>query len=372
MQEAKEIQASIFEFANKYIDPYLLEWDNNEIFPEEVVRKIAKELGLFKLFKEDYKSYILAVETLGNIDASIALSVAAQVSLVISHVSKYGSEEIKNKYLEKLLDGTYIGAWCLTEPEAGSDAASIKTSAVSKDSKFVINGHKVFSTHGTVADLYIVMAKTAPELKHAGISAFIVEKGTPGLKPIKMKNKLGMRIIDTAEVFFENVEVPASQLIGKLNHGFYDVLDVLDGGRVSVAAVGIGIAARSIKEALKYAKERKQFGKHIISFEDIQFKLAELYTKLEAARHLVYSAAECVASTKHCSKHSAMAKLAASEIAMEATRYAIQVFGGYGYFNDLFVARAYRDAKLLEIGEGTSEIQKLVIAKQMIKEGIPF
>ncbi len=365
-------------FAQEEIAPHVKEWDEAAHFPRDVFRKMG-ELGfLGVLVPEEYGGaglgyieYITIVEEIATVDPAIGLGVAAHNSLCTGHILKYGSEEQKRKYLPKLATGEWIGAWALTEPTAGSDAGGTRTTAVRDGDHWVLNGTKTFTTHARVGDLLVVMARTDPESlnspkKHHGISAFIVEKGTPGFRAGKHENKLGMRASDTSETILENCRIPAENLVGKEGEGFKQAMGILDGGRISIAALGLGTARGALEAAIEYAREREQFGRPIGSFQAIQWKIADIATELDAARLLTYRAGWLMDQGKSCTKESAMAKLMAGEVSVKAAVEAVQIFGGYGFTKDYPVEKFFRDCKLNTIGEGTSEIQRLVIARQIL------
>jgi alkylation response protein AidB-like acyl-CoA dehydrogenase len=333
------------------------------------------EMGLLGvIFPEEYGGaglgyieYVIAIEELSRIDGSVGIIVAAHNSLCSNHIYKFGSEEQKKKYLAPLVQGKKIGAWSLTEPEAGSDAAGTRTTAVRDGKNWLLNGSKTFCTNGHYADTAVVMAVTDKSKNSHGISAFIVEKGTPGFKPGKKENKLGLRASDTSELILSDCRIPAENLLGAEGDGFIGSLKILDGGRISIAALGLGMAQGALEAATKYAKQRKQFGQTISEFQAIQFKLAEMATEVEAARLLVYQAA-WLADRKDVrfTKESSMAKLYAGEVAVRVANECVQIHGGYGFIKDYPAEKFYRDVKLCTIGEGTSEIQKLVIARQLL------
>ncbi len=365
-------------FAQEEIAPHVKEWDEAAHFPRDVFRKMG-ELGfLGVLVPEEYGGaglgyieYITIIEEISTVDPAIGLGVAAHNSLCTGHILKYGSEEQKRRYLPKLATGEWIGAWALTEPTAGSDAGGTRTTAVRDGDHWVLNGTKTFTTHARVGDLLVVMARTDPESlnsprKHHGISAFIVEKGTPGFRAGKHENKLGMRASDTSETILENCRIPAENLIGKEGEGFKQAMGILDGGRISIAALGLGTARGALEAAIDYAREREQFGRPIGSFQAIQWKIADIATELDAARLLTYRAGWLMDRGKPCTKESAMAKLMAGEVSVKAAVEAVQIFGGYGFTKDYPVEKFFRDCKLNTIGEGTSEIQRLVIARQVL------
>ena len=371
--EQQQLRRTVREFAEAEIRPHVMEWDEASHFPEELIPKLA-DLGLMGvIFPEDYGGaglgyieYAIAIEELARVDGSVALSVAAHNSLCTNHIFKFGSEEQRKKYVVPLAQGKILGAWSLTEPEAGSDAGGTRTTAALKDGHWVVNGSKTFTTNGHHAGVCVGMAVTDHDLGHRGISAFIFERGTPGFRPGKKENKLGMRASETSEVIFQDCKLPPSQLLGKRGEGFVNSLQILDGGRISIAALAVGIAQGAFEAALGYSKERKQFGKPISSFQAIQWKLADMNTQIEAARWLTYSAAFAADAGKPNTQLSAMAKLYAAEIGVRVANEAVQVHGGYGFIKDYPAEKYYRDIKLCTIGEGTSEIQRLVIARQLL------
>lgn len=371
--EQQQLRRTVREFAEGEIRPHVMEWDEASHFPEELVPKLG-DLGLMGvIFPEDYGGaglgyieYAIAIEELARVDGSVALSVAAHNSLCTNHIYKFGSEEQRKKYVVPLAQGQMLGAWSLTEPEAGSDAGGTRTTAALKDGHWVVNGSKTFTTNGHHAGVCVGMAMTDPEKGHHGISAFIFERGTPGFRPGKKENKLGMRASDTSEVIFQDCKLPPSQLLGKRGEGFVNSLEILDGGRISIASLAVGIAQGAFDAALSYSKQRKQFGKPISSFQAIQWKLADMKTQIEAARWLTYSAAFAADAGKPSTQLSAMAKLYAAEIGVRVANEAVQVYGGYGFIKDYPAEKYYRDIKLCTIGEGTSEIQRLVIARQLL------
>src|SRR6201997_574867 len=357
-----------------------MEWDEASHFPMEIMPKLG-EMGLLGvIFPEEYGGaglgyieYVIALEELSRVDGSIGIIVAAHNSLCSNHIFKFGTEAQKQKYLVPLAQGKKIGAWSLTEPEAGSDAGGTRTIA-SRDSKYwVINGAKTFTTNGHYADVCVAMAVTDKSKASHGISAFIIEKGTPGFKPGKKENKLGLRASDTSEVVFSDCKVPAENLLGKEGEGFVNSLQILDGGRISIASLGLGMAQGAYEASVRYAKQRKQFGKAIAEFQAIQFKLADMATQIEAARLLTYQAAWLADSAiaagsddLRITRESSMAKLYAGEVAVRVANEAVQIHGGYGFIKDYPAEKYYRDVKLCTIGEGTSEIQRLVIARQIL------
>src|SRR6516225_9088159 len=371
--EQHQLRKTIREFAEGEIKPHVMEWDESQEFPQDVMCQLGKMGVLGAVFPEDlggsgysYTDYVIITEELARVDPSIALSVAAHVSLCANHIFTAGSEEQKRHYIPKLASGEWIGCWSLTEPEAGSDAGGLRTLGVREGECWVLNGVKTFTTNAHVADLCVAMAVTDRSASSHGISAFIVEKSTPGFHFGKKENKLGMRCSPTGEVVFRNCRLPSSQLCGQPGEGFIDSLRILDGGRISIAALSVGVAQGAYEAALRYSKQRKQFGRFISEFQAIQHKLADMATDIEAARLLTLRAAWMKDSGKSVNKESAMAKLFSSETAVSVTNEAVQIHGGYGFLKDYPVEKYFRDAKLCTIGEGTSEIQKLVIARQLL------
>ena len=372
--EQNQLRRSVREFADGEIAPHVMEWDEVSHFPMEIMPKLA-EMGLLGvIFPEQYggaglgyTEYVIAIEELSRVDGSIGIIVAAHNSLCSNHIFKFGSEAQRQKYLVPLAQGKKIGAWSLTEPEAGSDAGGTRTAANRDGSHWILNGAKTFTTNGHYADVLVAMAVTDNSKSSHGISAFIVEKGTPGFKPGKKENKLGLRASDTSEVLFSDCRVPSENLLGAEGEGFIGSLKILDGGRISIAALALGMAQGALDAAVKYAKQRKQFGQTISEFQAIQFKLADMATEVEAARLLVYRAA-WLADKKDVrfTRESSMAKLFASEVAVRVANECVQIHGGYGFIKDYPAEKFYRDVKLCTIGEGTSEIQKLVIARQLL------
>ena len=373
--EQEILRETIRDFALNEIAPHSLEWDEKQHFPLDVFKKLG-ELGMMWAVIDPkyggaglgYPEYVVVVEELARVDGSIALSVAAHNSLCANHINLMGSEEQKKKYLTPLANGKSLGAWALTEPGSGSDASSVQTRATRKDGCWVLNGAKSFCTHGSFADTYVILAVTDGSKGKHGISSFIVEKGTPGLTPGKKENKLGCRSSDTASLALEECCVPDENLLGEEGEGFIDALKVVDGGRISIAAMSLGIAQGSLDCSIKYSKERQQFGRPISDFQAIQWKLADMATRIEAARLLTYQAAWMKQQQQTAVfKYSSMAKLYASEVAVWAAEHAIQIHGGYGYTKDYPPEKYWRDAKLGTIGEGTSEIQRMVIAREVLK-----
>ena len=372
--EQIQLRKTVRDFAEGEIRPHVLEWDEDGIFPLDVVKK-AGELGfLGAIFPEElagaglgYIEYSIIIEELSRVDGSVGIIVAAHTSLCSNHIYKFGTDEQKRRYLPKLASGEWIGCWSLTEPEAGSDAAGTRSRAVLEDGCWVLNGAKTFTTNAHYADVCVAMAVTDRAAAQHGISAFLIEKGTPGFRPGKKENKLGMRASATGEVIFENCRLAPQQLLGKQNEGFIDTLKVLDGGRVSIAALSIGMAQGAYDAALRYSKLRKQFGRPISEFQAIQHKLVDMAVDLDAARLLNYRAGWMLDNGKRVTRESSMAKLFASEAAVRIANEAVQIHGGYGFIKDYPVEKFYRDVKLCTIGEGTSEIQRLVIARQLLK-----
>jgi alkylation response protein AidB-like acyl-CoA dehydrogenase len=371
--EQRMTQQLAREFAAKEIAPYAAQWDESCEFPWEAIRKLADLNLLGVVFPQayggaglDYVSYALVIEELSRVDGSIGIIVASHTSLCANHIYSAGTEEQRRRFLTPLARGEKLGAWGLTEPNAGSDASGTQTTAMLDGDQWVLNGSKIFIMQGSVADIYVIMAATDKARKQHGISAFIVERGTAGLSAIPMKNKFGVRASDTAQLTLENVRIPKGNVLGRVDEGFIDTLKVLDGGRISIAAMALGIGRGAYEEALKYAQQRQQFGQPIAQFQAIQWKLADMATELDAARLLILRAAWLQDQGARVTKESAMAKLYASEVATRACNQALQVHGGYGYMKDYPVERYLRDAKVCEIGEGTSEIQRLIIARQLL------
>ncbi len=373
--EQLQLRKSIRDFATAELAPHTLDWDENQTFPLEAIKK-AGQLGILgAIFPEDlggaglgYIEYSIIIEELARVDASVALIVAAHNSLCTNHIFLAGNDEQRKKYIPKLATGEWIGCWSLTEPEAGSDAAGTRSTAVLKDGEWLLNGGKTFTTNAHYADVCVAMAVTDRAASQHGISAFVLEKGMAGFRVGKKENKLGMRASATGEVLFTDCKLPQTQLLGKQGEGFVDSLRILDGGRISIAALSLGIAQGAFDAGLKYSKTRKQFGRSISEFQAIQDKLANMATDIEAARWLIYRAGAMKDQGKRITKESAMAKLFASEMAVKAADQALQIHGGYGFIKDYPVEKFYRDVKLCTIGEGTSEIQRLVIARQLLKE----
>ncbi len=373
--EQKALQESIRHFAAREIKPLIKEADQKGEWPEGLTRKLG-EMGLLGIvIPPEYNGsgysnvdYVLILEEISKVDPSAGLVVAAHNSLCCNHLHLFGNEEQKRKYLPRLVSGETLGAWALTEAEAGSDAAAIKTRAVKKGDRWILNGSKMFITNGSLAQIAVVMAVTDPTKGRNGISAFILEKGMKGFRAGKKEDKLGIRAADTAELIFEEVEVPEENLVGQEGAGYRAAMAVLDGGRVSIAAFSLGIAAGALEASLAYAKQRIQFDQPIINFQAIQWMLADGFTELEAARLLTWRAAYLEDQGQKIPKESAMAKLFASELAVRASSTAVQIFGGYGFTKDYPVEKFYRDSKLATIGEGTSEIQRWIIAQKVLAE----
>jgi len=372
-EEQELLRRSVREFAETEIRPHVREWDQEQHFPLELMPKLAA-VGLLGIqFPEQYGGagmtavdYCICIEELARVDPAVALSVAAHNGLCSSHISLFGDEAQKQKYLVPLARGEKIGAWGLTESTSGSDAAGMRTTAARTGNCWVLNGSKTFTTHGRVCDVMVVMAMTDRASATRGISAFIVEKGTPGFAPGKKEDKLGMRASDTSEVLFDNCRIPAEQLLGEEGRGFTNTMQVLDAGRIGIAALSVGLAQGAYEAALSYARERKAFGKTIGSFQAIQWKLADAATRIEAARLLTYRAAYLKQQGQRTTLESSMAKLYASEIAVKVADDCVQIHGGYGFVKDYPAEKYFRDVKLTTIGEGTSEIQRLVIARQLL------
>ncbi|PYR43387.1 MAG: acyl-CoA dehydrogenase [Acidobacteria bacterium] len=372
-EEQELLRRTVREFAETEIRPHVRDWDQDQHFPTELMPKLAA-LGLLGIqFPEQYGGagmtavdYCICIEELARVDPGVALSVAAHNGLCASHIALFGSEAQKQAYLVPLARGEKIGAWGLTESTSGSDAAGMRTTAARAGACWVINGSKTFTTHGRVGDVMVVMAVTNRAAGAKGISAFVVERGTPGFSPGKKEDKLGMRASDTSEVLFENCRIPADQLIGEEGQGFVNTMQVLDAGRIGIAALAVGLAQGAYEAALNYARERKAFGRTITSFQAIQFKLADAATKIEAARLLTYRAAYLKQQGQRTTLESSMAKLYASEIAVRVADDCVQIHGGYGFVKDYPAEKYFRDVKLTTIGEGTSEIQRLVIARQLL------
>ena len=373
-ENQKMIEGMVRDFSASKIIPYIREWDESQHFPKEVFHKMG-ELGLMGVMVPHeyggsgfgYAEYITAIIEISKVDPSIGLSLAAHNSLCVGHLLQFGNEDQKKKWLPNLASGEWIGAWGLTEPNTGSDAANMKTTAVKDGDYWVINGAKNFITHGISGDVAVLIARTGDAGDSHGMSAFVIERGTPGFAGGRKEDKLGMRASETAEMIFDDCKIPAANLLGKVGEGFIQSLKVLDGGRISIAALSCGIAEGALNHALAYSKERQQFNKPIASFQGISFMLAEMATSLEAAKLLTYQAGDMKNRGAKVTKESAMAKYYASEVAVSVANNAVQIFGGYGFTKDFPVEKFYRDAKLCTIGEGTSEIQKVVISRELLK-----
>jgi alkylation response protein AidB-like acyl-CoA dehydrogenase len=373
--EQEQLRKEIRDFAAREIAPNVMRWDEASEFPLEVVQKLG-EMGLMGvIFPVElggaglgYVDYALAVEELSAVDGSIGIIVASHNSLCSNHIFVAGNEEQKRKYIPKLASGKWLGAWGLTEPGSGSDAGSARTTAVRKGDRWVLNGNKTFITNGHYADVSVIIAVTDKSQGTRGLSAFVVEKGTPGFRAGKKENKLGLRASDTSELIFEDCEIPAENLLGQEGSGFIDSMRILDGGRISIAALSLGIGRGAFDAARKYVKQRHQFGKAISEFQGIQWKLADMATQLDAARLLTLRAAVMKDAGQKTTLESSMAKLMASEVAVKVCDEAVQLHGGYGFIKDYPVEKFYRDVKLCTIGEGTSEIQRLIIAREILNK----
>lgn len=373
-EDQKMLKQTVRDFAEKEIAPTVMEFDEKQEFPFEIMKK-AGELGLMGImFPEEYGGaglgyveYALAVDELSRVDGSVGIAIAAHNGLCGGHLYLAGNEDQKQRYLAPLARGEKIGGWSLTEPTAGSDAGGTKTVATQDGGDWILNGAKTFTTHGSVGDIIVVFGVTDKDKGKKGISAFVIEQGHPGFRPGKIENKMGLRASDTAEVIMEDCRVPNTQLVGERGAGFVDAMKILDGGRISIAALALGMARGAYEAALKYSTQREQFERPIAHFQAVQFMLADMATKIEAASLLTYRSAWMKDQGMNVTKESAMAKLFASEIGVEVADKALQVFGGYGFVKDFPVEKYYRDMKLCTIGEGTSEIQRLVIARELLK-----
>lgn len=363
------------DFGQKHIEPFREKWDEEEFFPIEIFKQLGS-LGLMGVLVPEeyhgsglgYHEYVTVISELAKFDPGIALSVAAHNSLCTNHILQFGNDAQKQKWIPKLASGEWIGAWGLTEPNTGSDAGNMKTVAVKDGNEWIINGAKNFITHGKSGNIAVVMARTGAVGDSHGMTAFVIEKGTPGFSSGRKEKKLGMRTSETTELIFQDCRVSEENILGEVGEGFVQSLKILDGGRISIAALALGIAQGAYEASVKYAKERHQFGKPIASFQGISFKIADMATEIEAARLLIEQAASLKNEGKNVNKESAMAKYYASEVAVKVSNEAVQIFGGYGYTKDYPVEKYYRDSKLCTIGEGTSEIQKLVISRVVLKE----
>ncbi|HRE41599.1 MAG TPA: acyl-CoA dehydrogenase family protein [Ignavibacteria bacterium] len=369
-----EVKKLARDFAENVIKPVIMEYDESQEFPMDIAKQMGEIGFLGIIFPEEYGGsgfspleYCIIIEEISRIDPSMGLTIAAHNGLCTNHIYSFANEELKKKYLPDLTSGKKLGAWGLTENVSGSDAGAMATTAEKKNGKYIINGSKLFITHGSVGETAVVTAVTDKSKGNNGISAFILEKGWKGFSTGKKENKLGMRSSDTAELIFENVEVPEENLIGELGQGYKQALQILDGGRIAIAALSVGIAQGALDASIKYSKERKQFGKTLSEFQGTQFKLSDMATELDAARLLTYRAAWTKMEGRDINLPAAMAKYYASEIATKATNEAIQIHGGYGFIKEFPVEKLYRDVKLMTIGEGTSEVQKMIIAKNILK-----
>ncbi|MBX2961378.1 MAG: acyl-CoA dehydrogenase family protein [Cyclobacteriaceae bacterium] len=368
------IAQMVRDFGSREIKPFMMDWDESQEFPVKMFKKMG-ELGLMGVLVPEqyggagfgYLEYVTAIAELAKIDGAIGLSMAAHNSLCTNHILQFGNEEQKQKYLPRLATAEWIGAWGLTEPNTGSDAGNMRTVAIAEGDYYIVNGAKNFITHGKSGDVAVVIVRTGEVGDSHGMTAFVIEKGTPGFSSGKKENKLGMRASETTELIFSDCRIHKSQVLGQVGEGFIQAMKVLDGGRISIAALSLGIAQGAFEAALQYSKERHQFNKPISAFQGIAFKLADMATKIEAAKLLTYRAADLKNKGVNVNKESAMAKLYASEIAVEVATEGVQIFGGYGYTKDFPAEKYYRDAKLCTIGEGTSEIQKLVISRAVLK-----
>ncbi len=377
IENVKIIRESVRDFADHKIRPHVMDWDEKQFFPVDVIREMGRQGFLGVLVPIEYhgaglgyQEYVTVIEEVSRVCGAIGLSVAAHNSLCSGHINLFGNIDQKSEYLSKLATGEYLGAWGLTEPNTGSDAMRMQCTATADGDYYVLNGTKSWITHGKSADVAVVIARTGELLDSHGMTAFIVPKGTPGFAAGKKENKLGMRASETAEMIFDNCRIHKDLILGAIGDGFIQAMKVLDGGRISIAAMSIGIAKGAYECSVNYAKEREQFGKPIASFQGISFKLAEMATEIEAAELLTRKAADLKNRGEKMTKFAAMAKLYASEVAVRCANDAVQIHGGYGYTKDYPAEKFYRDAKLCTIGEGTSEIQKLVIAREILRE--PF
>ena len=373
-EDQEQLRREIRDFAAREIAPNVMKWDEASEFPLDVVKKLGQMGLLGVIFPPEYNGsglgyvdYVLAIEELAAVDGSIGIIVAAHNSLCTNHIFIAGNDAQRSKYVSKLATGEWIGAWGLTEPGAGSDASNSRTTAVKKGDRYVLNGNKTFITNGHYADVAVVIAATDKSKGTHGLSAFVVEKGTKGFRLGKKENKLGLRASDTSELIFEDCEIPEENLLGVEGEGFVDAMRVLDGGRISIAALALGIGRGALDSALKYVKERRQFGKSIAEFQGIQWKLADMATELDAARLLTLRAAVLKDAGQRVTRESSMAKLYSSEVAVRICDEAVQLHGGYGFIKDYPVEKFYRDVKLCTIGEGTSEIQRMVIGREILK-----
>jgi alkylation response protein AidB-like acyl-CoA dehydrogenase len=370
----RALQASLRDFCEEHVKPHARKWDHEEKFPAEVVKALGELGALGILVGEEFGgaamdslAVAVAVEEIARYDGSLALTVASHNGLGTSHLRVFGNDAQRARYLPKLATGEWLGGWGLTEPGSGSDAAAMKTTAVRRGDRWVLNGTKMFITQGTVGQVFVVLALTDPDRRQKGITAFIVEKGTPGFSQRAIHGKLGMRSSDTGELILENVELPDSQRLGELGMGFVNTLQILDRGRITIGALSTGLARGALEESARYARERRAFGKPIGDFEAIRWMLADIQTEVQAARLLVHRAAVLADRGRPYGREASMAKLFASEVATRACNKAVQIHGGYGYTREFPVERYLRDAKLCEIGEGTSEVQRTVISREILK-----
>ena len=373
--EQNQLKKSIREFAEREMAPHVMEWDESCRFPSQIIKDLGKMGVMGAIFPPEYGGaglgyveYVIAIEELSRVDGSVGITVAAHNSLCANHIFQAGTEEQKRKYIPKLASGEFIGAWGLTEPGSGSDAGGARMSAQSKSGGWLLNGTKTFITNGHYADVIVVIAVSDKTAHTHGLSAFVLEKGTKGFRPGKKENKLGLRASDTSELIFEDCWLPNDALVGKEGDGFIDAMRILDGGRISIAALGLGMAQGAYEAALKYSRQRRQFGKTISEFQAIQWKLADMATEIDAARLLTMRAASMKDAGLKTTMESSMAKLFAGEVAVKCANECVQIHGGYGFIKDYPAEKYYRDVKLCTIGEGTSEIQRLVIARQILKD----
>lgn len=373
-ENQKMIAQMVRDFAEKEIRPYMNKWDDEEYFPVETMKKMG-ELGLLGIYIPEqyggsgfgYFEYATALMELGKVCGGVGLSVAAHNSLCTGHIYYHGTEEQKQRFLPKLTSGEFIGAWGLTEPNTGSDAMRMKTTAVKDGNDWIVNGAKNWITHGLSGDIAVILVRTGELLDSKGVSAFIIEKGMPGYSAVKIKDKLGVRASETAELIFDNVRVPSKNVIGEVGMGFLQAMQILDGGRISIAALSCGVARGAYEASVKYSKEREQFGKPISQFQAIAFKLADMATEVEAAELLTFQAAYLKNNKLPMTKEGAFAKYFSSEVAVKCGNESVQIMGGYGYTKEYPAEKFLRDAKLMTIGEGTSEIQKVVISREILK-----
>ncbi|MHB1702083.1 MAG: acyl-CoA dehydrogenase [Acidobacteriaceae bacterium] len=373
--EQEQLRDLVRDFAEREIAPHVMRWDEASEFPHEIVKQLG-EMGLMGvIFPAElggsglgYVEYVIAIEELSRVDGSVGIIVASHNSLCTNHIMLAGNDEQRQRYVPKLASGQWLGAWGLTEPGSGSDAGGARTTAVRKGNKWVLNGNKTFITNGTYANCAVVMAVTDRSKGTRGLSAFVVERGTPGFRSGKKENKLGLRASDTAELIFENCEIPEENLLGVEGEGFIDAMRILDGGRISIAALSLGIAQGAFDAALKYSQQRRQFGKAISEFQGMQWKLADMATQLDAAKLLTFRAARMKDAGMRVTREASMAKLFASESAVRICDEGVQIHGGYGFIKDYPAEKFYRDVKLCTIGEGTSEIQRMVIARELLRK----